>query len=98
MSPRWLLALLPVCLSAAAQDASRGQLLYETHCSKCHREGLHDRRNSKVATYSDLHFQVERWTRETGRSFTRAERDDLVEFLDAKHYRLDLHPRPDKKL
>ena len=84
-------------MSAAAQDVSRGRLLYETHCIVCHREGLHERMNSRVATYADLHFQVERWTRHSGRSFTQAEREELVEFLDATHYRLDLNPRPDKK-
>jgi len=83
---------------AEAQDISRGQLLYETHCVVCHREGLHDRQNSKVATYTDLRRQVERWTKETKRSFSAAEREDLIEFLDATHYRLDLNPRPDKRL
>ena len=92
-----LLLAWAVCMSAAAQDVSRGQLLYEAHCIVCHREGLHERRNSKVATYADLRFQVERWTKETGRRFTVDEREDLIEFLDATHYRLYLNPRPDKK-
>jgi mono/diheme cytochrome c family protein len=97
VSMRLAPALLFVCMSANAQDISRGQMLYETHCVVCHREGLHERRNSKVATYADLRYQVERWTQQTGRSFTPAEREDLIEFLDATHYRLDLNPRPDKK-
>jgi len=84
--------------AAHAQDVSRGRLLYENHCIVCHREGLLDRKNSKVATYADLRYQVERWTRETGRRFTSEEREDLIEFLDATHYRLYLNPRPDKKL
>ena len=83
--------------TALSQDVSHGRLLYETHCIACHREGLHDRKNSKVATYADLRWQVERWTRETGRRFTHEEREDLVEFLDATHYRLDLNLRPDKR-
>jgi mono/diheme cytochrome c family protein len=83
--------VLLACMAAgaSAQDVSRGALLYETHCIACHREGLHDRRNSKVATYADLRFQVERWTAQTGRAFTASEREDLIEFLDASHYRLD---------
>jgi hypothetical protein len=51
-----------------------------------------------VATYADLRKQVERWTTETKRAFSAAEREDLIEFLDATHYRLELHPRPDKRL
>ena len=81
-------------LTALAQDVSRGVLLYETHCAACHREGLHDRRNSVVKSYADLRFQVERWTKQTGRSFTRAEVEDLIEFLDASHYQLDRRAAP----
>ena len=95
---RWSIALLLASMSAAAQDVSRGQLLYENHCIVCHREGLHERSNSKVATYADLRYQVERWTKETGRTFTSGDREDLIEFLDATHYRLYLKPRPGKKL
>ena len=99
MGLRWLLAAWCLAsVSAAAQDVSRGRLLYETHCIVCHREGLHGRMNSRVATYEDLRYEVERWTKQSGRSFTPAERADLIEFLDATHYRLDLNPRPDKKL
>jgi mono/diheme cytochrome c family protein len=82
---------------AGAQDVGRGALLYETHCVSCHREGLHDRKNSKVASYADLRFQVERWTKESGRRFTPAEREDLIEFLDATHYRLDVERKPGKR-
>jgi mono/diheme cytochrome c family protein len=81
-----------LCLTAGAtgQDVSRGALLYETHCGSCHREGLHDRSKSKVHTYADLRAEVERWAAQTGRRFTRIEIDELVDFLDASHYRLDL--------
>jgi mono/diheme cytochrome c family protein len=86
-------ALLAVSSSALAQDVSRGALLYEAHCAACHREGLHERASSKVRTYADLRAQVERWTKETGRRFTRGEVDELIDFLDASHYRLDLQRR-----
>lgn len=90
MNTRFALALTACIAGAAgAQDVSRGALLYDTHCIACHREGLHDRNNSKVATYADLRLQVERWTAQTGRPFTDADREDLIEYLDAAHYRLD---------
>ena len=98
MSRRWLFALLPVYLSAAAQDVSHGQLLYENHCIVCHRESLHERQNSKVASYADLRYQVERWTNEAARKFTPSEREDLIEFLDATYYRLYLNQGRDRKL
>jgi len=87
-----LAVVLFAACSAFAQDASRGKLLYETHCIRCHREGLHDRQNSKVASYADLRFQVQRWSRETGASLSRDDQEDLIGFLDASHYRLDERP------
>lgn len=86
-----------VAAAAPAQDIEHGALLYDTYCVSCHREGLHDRQHSKVASYADLRFQVERWTEQTGRRFTRAEREDLVEYLDVSHYRLAARPSPAKQ-
>ena len=92
-----LLAVFVLAGAARAQDVDQGRLLYDTYCVSCHREGLHDRQNSKVATYADLRFQVERWTQQSGHRFTLAEREDLIEYLDAVHYRLagreDRRPR-----
>jgi mono/diheme cytochrome c family protein len=87
---RFAAALALVAGTASGQDVSQGALLYETHCVMCHREGLHDRKASKVKTYADLRVEVERWTRQTGRAFTRDEVEDLIDFLDRSHYRLDL--------
>ena len=84
-----ILAALALFAGAAlAQDVERGRLLYETHCSGCHYPRLHDRANSSVQSEDDLRRQVERWTRQAGRPFSEAERDDLVAYLNATHYRL----------
>jgi mono/diheme cytochrome c family protein len=90
VNARWAFPLL-ICVAAAAsaQDVTRGALLYDAHCVACHREGLHDRKSSKVSSYADLRSQVERWTAQTGRPFSDADREDLIEFLDASHYQLD---------
>jgi len=90
MTVRLCFAFLVVATVAQAQDVTRGQLLYETNCITCHREGLHDRKSSKVRTYADLRVEVERWTRQTGRPYSRDDIEDLIDFLDRTHYRLDL--------
>lgn len=87
-------AILLVAPLSFAQDIGRGRLLYETHCSACHAERLHERSKSKVASLGDLRREVERWTRQSGRAFTAAEREDLVAYLDAVHYRLDSRAPP----
>ncbi len=89
MRPLFIL-LAFVCLPAAAQDAARGQLLYETHCGGCHYERVHqrDRDKSLVKSLSDLRDQVARRAALTGRPFTLSDLEDIAEYLNRSHYRL----------
>ena len=80
---------------AQAQGIDRGRLLYETHCATCHTERLHDREKSRVQSYGQLRAEVGRRAGMTNRVFAPDELDDIIEFLDRSHYRLDA-PR-DKK-
>lgn len=88
-----LLLLLP--LAAPAQDAARGRALYQTHCGGCHYERFHaERARPAVRDISDLRDMVAQWARETKRSFTTEELDDIVLYLNESHYRFGLAPRP----
>jgi hypothetical protein len=90
-------ALLFLVASAAhAQNIDSGRLLYETHCASCHTERLHEREKSSIRSYDDLQREVgRRALLVPNRRFTRDELEDMVEFLDRTHYRLDL-PRKAK--
>ena len=85
-----LAALAALVLPAQAQDAARGQLLYDTYCGVCHYERVHerDRSRSKVKTLTDLRLMVGRWAPHTRRTFTPDEIDDVAEYLDRSHYKL----------
>jgi hypothetical protein len=85
-----LLAALP--LGAAAQDAARGRLLYETHCGTCHYERVHERTRSEVKGLDDLRLTVAKWAEQTRRRFTPEEIDDVAEYLNESHYRFGLAP------
>ena len=86
-----LLALLP--FPAAAQDAERGRVLYQTYCGGCHYERVHDRLRSEVKDLSDLRDMVARWAPQTKRSFTLDEREDIAQYLNESHYRIGLPPK-----
>ena len=92
---RMLLALAVVSLPAAAQDAARGKLLYETQCGSCHYERVHQRapEKSRVKTLSDLRDEVARRAAQTGRPFTLEDLSDVVEYLDRSHYRFGMGPK-----
>ena len=85
-----LLPLLLLAFAAAAQDAERGRLLYQTYCGGCHYERVHDRLRTEVKDLSDLRDMVGRWAPQTKRSFTLDEREEIVQYLNESHYRIGL--------
>ena len=82
------LVLLALALPLQAQDLQRGKLLYETHCATCHTERLHGREKTVVKNMADLRDMVARWAKQTKRSFTPDEMEDVVQHLNRSHYRL----------
>lgn len=86
----WLLLLLLLPLPAVAQDAAQGRVLYETHCLACHYERIHKRDPSRslVKTHAGLRVEVAKRAGLTGRAFTPGELDDIAEYLDRSHYKL----------
>jgi mono/diheme cytochrome c family protein len=91
MRPAEALAGIALALCAAqalAADPQQGKLLYETHCGTCHYEKLHTRKATKIDSYAALKAEVSKWAAETGRRFTPAELDDVVEYLNQSHYRI----------
>ena len=93
------LLLLFLASGAAAQNTDRGRMLYETHCATCHTERLHHRERSTIRSYGALRAEVGKRAAMTNRRFSPDELEDIIEFLDTSHYRLDLPlpaPRPGK--
>ena len=97
---RMLLALAFVSLPAAAQEAGRGKLLYETQCGGCHYERVHQRApgRSSVQTLADLRDEVARRAAQTGRPFTLDDLADMAEYLNQTHYRFGMGPKSSREL
>jgi mono/diheme cytochrome c family protein len=85
-----LLAALLLSGAAHAQNIDRGRLLYDTHCATCHTERLHTREKSTIQSYGALRAEVGRRAAQTNRRFSPDELEDIIEFLDRSHYRLDV--------
>jgi mono/diheme cytochrome c family protein len=50
-----------VAYSQAAPAATRGELLYATHCISCHTTQMHWRNNRQAQDWDSLKMQVRRW-------------------------------------
>jgi hypothetical protein len=83
-----------MALPAAAQptDASRGQLLYATHCVECHTTQMHWRARRQVRDWDSLRAQVRHWQGEARLQWTEQDVDAVARHLNATIYRL---PRPE---
>lgn len=82
---------LLAAFAAGAQDAQRGKLLYETNCLACHYERIHKRDASRslVRTHAQLRVEVANRAAQTRQRFTIEDLDDIAEYLNKSHYRLE---------
>ena len=82
--------LVLAALTAQAQDAERGRLLYDTYCGDCHYERVHQRprERSAVRTLEDLRDIVALRAPMTKYAFSLDDREDVVAYLNRSHYKL----------
>lgn len=92
MRPASACIFLFLALPALAQDPALGRLLYETHCGGCHYERVHERVRSDVKDLGDLRDAVARWADQTKHRFTVQDIEEVVQYLNASHYRFGLPP------
>lgn len=71
--------------------ASRGELLYSTHCIACHNEQVHWRDRKVVADGRSLRSEIRRWQEIMALRWSDEEVDEVARYLKAVFYR-DLPP------
>lgn len=81
-------SVLPGARTLAA-DVSRGQLLYENHCTICHTSIVHVRERRKAASRAEIQAWVLKWQSHLGLGWEGEEIEDVAEYLNQRFYRLD---------
>lgn len=71
--------------------ATRGRLLYETHCIACHNSQMHWRDGRIVQDWSGLAEQVRRWQERAKLQWSDADIREVARHLNATIYRF---PQP----
>jgi len=86
-----ILALwLPVAAAAqsnAPAPASRGQLLYDTHCIACHNEQVHWRERKLATDWPSLVNEVRRWQVAGQLQWSEADVEQVARHLNETIYR-----------
>lgn len=73
-----------------ANDAQRGRLLYENHCTVCHTSVVHIREDRKSTSREEIRNWVKRWQKELGLQWTSGEINDVIEYLNDRYYQLKI--------
>ncbi|MGO9445523.1 MAG: hypothetical protein ACLPXB_12190 [Thiobacillaceae bacterium] len=67
--------------------SSRGQLLYENHCTSCHESTVHVRDDRRVQSLTELRERVARWATYLNLHWSEMEVDDVVHYLNNRFYK-----------
>ncbi|MDP4076338.1 cytochrome C [Acidovorax sp. A1169] len=72
--------------SQAAPVATRGQLLYTTHCISCHTTQVHWRDDRQAKDWNSLKMHVRRWQGNTGLQWDEADISEVARHLNETIY------------
>ena len=74
--------------AAPAIEASRGELLYTTHCIACHSTQIHWREKSVVTDWNTLSAEVRKWQETIGLGWNADDVAAVATYLNGLFYRL----------
>lgn len=76
-------------LAAGAEPeraASRGELLYSTHCIACHTTEVHWRTKKLATDWGSLQAQVSRWQNVSSLGWGAADIAEVAQYLNKRYY------------
>lgn len=74
-------------MSAAAVDADRGRVLYESRCEGCHAASVHGREKRVATDFESARAWVRRWSANLGLGWTDDDVIDVTVYLNDRYYR-----------
>lgn len=73
------------------REATRGELLYSTHCIACHTAQVHWREKKLATDWTSLQSEVRRWQGVLGLGWSNDDIGEVARYLNALYYR---YPTP----
>ncbi len=79
----------PAQKTLALPATSRGQLLYDNHCTTCHESVVHIRSRQQVKSLPELHNQVARWAAYAKLRWNKDEIEEVARHLNTQFYQFE---------
>lgn len=67
-------------------DATRGELLYSTHCIPCHSTQVHWRDKKLISDLNSLQAEVRRWQKISRLGWSDDDIEEVARYLNARYY------------
>ena len=74
------------------RGATRGELLYSTHCITCHSTQVHWRSKKLATDWTSLKGEVRRWQEVSGLGWVDDDISEVARYVNALYYH---YPKPD---
>ena len=78
---------LAVAQTQPVRDATRGELLYTTHCIACHSAQVHWRDKKLATNWTSLQAEVRRWQQASALGWSDDDVVAVARYLNALFYR-----------
>ena len=79
--------LVPSVRAALPGDSAKGKQLYDANCTKCHDSSVFTRKDRRVRSLDALKGQLEACGHAANKTFSEAQKQDLVKYLNDQFYR-----------
>ena len=80
--------------AAPLQSASRGEMLYSTHCIACHNTQVHWRDKRLAKDWATLQAEVQHWQKFTNLGWSSEDVTIVAQYLNTLYYRYPVEEKP----
>ena len=81
---------IPESKANILSEGTRGQMLYENHCTSCHESMVYIRTNRKATNYKELGHWVNQRAAWLNLGWTNVEKQEVLQYLNERYYKYPL--------
>ncbi len=81
---------MPASKANVLSEVTRGQMLYENHCTSCHESMVYIRAKRKATNYKEVGDWVNQFAGWLNLGWTKVEKLEVMQYLNERYYKFPL--------